>query len=150
MLYPSVDCNHLYRTRFESASKPVQSKSLPIWAAEMMEASYLPPYVSKDQIFVAPLSTSEELLQSLQPQLPPASFFLAGLDCLKGEAVQYAAKLERAGVKVLVKEFANAVHGFSHYRENNKDYLKEAVEDCWESVYQELQAAFTQDNLAHN
>lgn len=145
LLYPSTSCNILYRDRLDraAAGNPrVREKSLPAWAAEMMEGSYLPPYVKKDQIFVAPLSADVELLKSLQPLLPPAVIMVAGLDCLGLEAMEYAENLRKAGVKVLVKEYPEAIHGFSHYKDGSKEYRKNDVDDCWEEVVKSLAERF--------
>jgi acetyl esterase/lipase len=145
MLYPSTSNNILYRDRLDKAAagnQRVREKSLPVWAAEMMEASYLPPYVKKDQIFVAPVSADVELLQSLQPNLAPAIIIVAGLDCLALEAMEYAGNLKKAGVKVMVKEYPEAIHGFSHYKEGSKDYRKDDVDDCWEEVVKFLAVRF--------
>ncbi|KAF2180147.1 alpha/beta-hydrolase [Zopfia rhizophila CBS 207.26] len=145
LLYPSTACNRLYRTRLTSAGPEVQAKSLPVWVAELMEASYLPPYVEKEQIFVAPLLITSYLLRELQPQVAPAACYVAGLDCLKDEAVQYCRKLENAGVNACLKEYPEAVHGFSHYKEGSKDFRKGDVGDCWESICRFLEGAFSVD-----
>lgn len=97
-----------------------------------MEASYLPPFIDPDQIFFGPVSVDVELLKSLQP--PPALVITAGLDCLKLEAQDYADKLKKAGIQVEEADYPDAIHGFSHYREGNKAYQKENVEDCWNRV----------------
>jgi hypothetical protein len=59
---------------------PGREKRLPVWAAEMMEASYLPPYIDKQQVFVAPLTAEVELLKQLR--LPPVLVINAGMDCI--------------------------------------------------------------------
>ncbi|KAF2742825.1 Alpha/beta hydrolase fold-3 [Sporormia fimetaria CBS 119925] len=142
LLYPSVACNQLYRVRMANASPQAQAKSLPVWMAEMMEACYLPPGIEKDQIFIAPLLASSSLLKELQPKVPPVSCHVAGLDCLQDEAVQYCRHLEMAGVQVELKEYPEANHGFSHYKEDNKEFCKQDVEECWESVLGFLERAF--------
>src|SRR5690242_5656473 len=60
LLYPSLELNHWYRSRFERSSPDVQATSLPILVASMMEASYLPPYIDKENIFVAPMVAAVE------------------------------------------------------------------------------------------
>lgn len=139
LLYPSVECNHLYRTRFQRTEAKVQAKSLPIGVAELMESSYLPPHVNKEQIFIAPLSTEIDLLRELQP--PPALFFTAGLDCLKEEAVMYAQKLREAGVEVEEHDYPEAIHGFSHYTKGN-DFRVDDVEHCWKRIRETLTEVF--------
>lgn len=145
LLYPSTACNQLYRTRFANASPEAQTESLPTWMAELMEACYLPPGVNKDQIFVAPLLADQLLLKELQPNIAPVACYVAGRDCLKGEAVQYCRKLEEAGVGVKLKEFPEAIHGFSHYKEDNKKFRKQDVEDCWDDILAFLGRAFDGD-----
>ncbi|KAI1843414.1 hypothetical protein JX265_013296 [Neoarthrinium moseri] len=134
LLYPSVALNDRYGARYMSSERRVQELSLPVWVAEMMEAAYLPPYINKEQIFIAPLSAEADLLRSIAPQLPPTLFALAGLDCLKLEAHAYAEKLSDADVHVTVKEFEGANHGFTHYKPGNKGYQKNNVEEAWELV----------------
>lgn len=141
LLYPSTACHRPYQSRFEQAGDEVRAKSIPIWAATLMEASYLPPYIDPNQIFVGPAAIDVELLKSLRP--PPAVVITAGLDCLKLEAHAYADKLKRAGVQVEEKEYSDAIHGFSHYKEGNKDYQKENVEDCWKGITNFLCGVFT-------
>lgn len=145
LLYPSVACDQLYRARFANATLEAQAESLPIWVAEFMEASYLPPIIDKNQIFVAPLSATPQLLEQMRQNIAPVSCYVAGLDCLKDEATQYCRRLEAGGVKVELKEYAEAIHGFSHYPENSKKFGKDDVEDCWNSVARVLEQAFRPD-----
>ncbi|KAK2741420.1 hypothetical protein FQN55_008336 [Onygenales sp. PD_40] len=140
LLYPNVEGNLPYSARYGRASKEVQQASLPIWLMEMMEGSYMPPYVDKEQIFTAPLNADVSLLRRLE--LPEAVVVTAGLDALKEEGGRYAAKLEEAGVKVVFREFAEANHGFTVFSETNKGYRKEDVEGCWELVAGEVGRVF--------
>lgn len=108
-----------------------------------MEASYCPPYIDKAQIFVSPLSIDNDLLKTLK--VPPALVLTAGLDCLKEEATQYVKKLKAAGVDVQTKEYALAVHGFSHLTETSiqkEDYRPDDVHDCWKLVIEALKEYF--------
>jgi acetyl esterase/lipase len=114
-----------------------------VWVAELMEGSYLPPVVNRQQIFIGPLLASVELLEELRHNIAPVICFVAGLDCLKEEALQFCRKLEKAGVQVDVKEYPLAAHGFSHYREGNKGYRQNDVLDCWGGVVRFLEQAFT-------
>ncbi|OJJ01770.1 hypothetical protein ASPVEDRAFT_83298 [Aspergillus versicolor CBS 583.65] len=141
LLYPSTACNIPYQVRFNACASEVQAKSLPIWAAGLMEASYLPPYVDRDSIFCAPLNASVAFLKSLR-SVPPALIITAGMDCLKVEAREYAAKLRQAGIVVAEYEYPDAVHGFSHYKEGSKGYHREDVEGCWDHVTQFLKDRF--------
>ncbi|KIX10716.1 uncharacterized protein Z518_01800 [Rhinocladiella mackenziei CBS 650.93] len=140
LIYPSVQLQSPYSERWLQGDTEVREKSLPIWAAEMMEASYLPPYIDKHQIFVAPLTAEVELLKQLR--LPPALVINAGMDCLKYESRAYAEKLQQAGVNVSVREYPQAIHGFTHYKEGDKDYRKEDVEGSWREICNALKAAF--------
>lgn len=107
-----------------------------------MEASYLPPSVDKDQIFIAPLSAKVELLEQLRRNIAPVACYVAGLDCLKVEAIEYCEKLKAAGVKVHTEVYANAVHGFTHYPEGSKNFRESDVEGCWDHVFRSLQIVF--------
>lgn len=145
LLYPSVRLNVPYSARLEQAEgkddeESVRARSLPVWAATMMEASYLPPYIDKAQMFVAPVVTEVALLKQLS--LPRALIITAGLDCLKYEAWEYAEKLEEAGVKSTMRNYPMAIHGFTHYKEGNKGYRKEDVEDSWGQVCAALKDVF--------
>lgn len=141
LLYPSTACNIPYQERFDACETRVQAASLPVWAASLMEASYLPPSAGKGSIFSAPVDAPVSLLKSLV-SLPPALVITAGMDCLKLEAKEYAAKLRQAGVTVAEHEYEDAIHGFSHYREDSRQYRKEDVEDCWKRVTRFLQDKF--------
>ncbi|KAK5944701.1 hypothetical protein PMZ80_001901 [Knufia obscura] len=139
LIYPSVECNALYRTRFQRAEAAVQAKSLPVGIAELMESSYLPPHIDKEQIFIAPLLTESGLLKELKPA--SALVLTAGLDCLKKEADVYARKLREAGVNVEEHDYPEAIHGFSHYTKG-KDFRVVDVEDCWKRIAGVLTDAF--------
>lgn len=140
LLYPSLQLQSPYSERWKQGDEAVRAKSLPIWAATMMEASYLPPYINKNQIFVAPLTAEVALMKQLM--LPPALIITAGMDCLKYEARGYADKLQDAGVKVVLKDYPQASHGFTHYKEGHKDYRKDDVENSWKEVCNALKRAF--------
>lgn len=133
LLYPSLACNRPYLDRYNAADPAVRATSLPVWAASLMEASYLPPYVEKRQIFIAPVDVDVELLHSLH--LPPTMCVTAGKDCLKLESEQYAAKLQAAGAEVVLHEFPEATHGFSHHQ---KDFEEERA-SCWKQVCEFLE-----------
>lgn len=134
LLYPSVACSKPYADRYKASDAAVRAASLPIWAASLMEASYLPPYIDTQQIFIAPVDADVELLRSLH--LPATLCLTAGKDCLKFEAIEYTDKLEAAGVKVVKHEYSDAIHGFSHHK---KDYFEDR-KDCWRRVHEFLRA----------
>lgn len=142
LIYPSTACHQLYRTRLAGTSAEVQEKSLPVWVAELMEGAYLPPSVEKEQIFVGPVLAGNDLLQELKQHIAPVTCLIAGLDCLKDEALQYCRHLEDVGIDVSVKEYPEAIHGFSHFREGNKNFRKDDVEKCWRAVSDSLRHAF--------
>ena len=141
LLYPSLELHHSYATRFKRASPDVQAKSLPVWVATMMESSYLPPYIDKEQIFIAPLVAEVELLRELK--IPKMLVITAGKDCLKDEAAAYAEKLKKAGHKVDFTEYPESIHGFTHYKEGSKEYRRDDAECSWEQVCQALHEAFS-------
>lgn len=140
LLYPSVECHQPYHTRYQRCTIDVQAKSLPIAVAELMEASYLPPSVLKEQIFVGPLLATPALLKQLE--VPTALILTAGMDCLKDEAELYARNLEDAGVCVKIKQYPQAIHGFSHYKEGHKEFRAVDVADCWKEVCDALNNVF--------
>lgn len=140
LVYPSVRCNEHYSVRWHEGDEAVRSKSLPVWTASMMEGSYLPPYVDKNQVFIAPLLADTALLKQLK--LPPAVILIAGMDCLKYEAHAYADKLREAGVKVAATEYPEAIHGYSHYKEDHKLYRADDVKDSWMRICEGLKTAF--------
>ncbi|KAJ4212363.1 hypothetical protein NW759_011751 [Fusarium solani] len=146
LIYPSVDLNRSYDERLGDCDQETQASSLPSWAATTMEASYLPPYIDKSQVFVSPLMAEGSLLRSLQP--PSAIVMVAGKDCLKLEAEKYVENLKMAGVSVTKHKYPAAIHGFSHYKENNKGFRKEDVEDCWEQIARALQVSFCTDKAS--
>lgn len=115
--------------------------------AELMEACYLPPGVNKETIFVAPLLAEVSLLKTLQPQLAPVACYTAGMDCLESEAVHFCERLKEAGVPVVTKNYPEAEHGFSHYKEGSKEYRKHDVEDCWARIVEYLGNAIRDDNI---
>lgn len=140
LLYPSIECHRPYRTRYQRCTMHVQTKSLPIAIAGLMEVSYLPPSVEKEQIFVAPLLASPALLKELQ--VPKALILTAGMDCLKDEAELYARNLEDSGIHVKAKQYPEAIHGFSHYQEGHRDFRAADVADCWKEICDALNNVF--------
>ena len=136
LLYPGLRLNSQYSERFNEANEEVRAASLPVWAATLMEASYLPPSIDANQIFITPLEAESSLLRTLN--VPPVLCITAGNDCLKYEARQYVANLQSAGCTVLHHECMDAIHGFSHYK---KGYEKQR-EECWSLVTDFLQRSF--------
>ncbi|KAL2686709.1 hypothetical protein Neosp_004250 [[Neocosmospora] mangrovei] len=145
-IYPSVDLIRSYDERLGDSDQETQASSLPSWAATTMEASYLPPYIDRSQVFVSPLMAEVSLLKSLQP--PSAIVMVAGKDCLKLEAEKYVENLKMAGVNVARCEYPEAIHGFSHYKEHSKGFRKGDVEDCWEQMTRGLRVSFCTDEAS--
>ncbi|KAF2176430.1 hypothetical protein K469DRAFT_760323 [Zopfia rhizophila CBS 207.26] len=81
----------------------------------MTKASYFPPYIDKDRIFVAPLSAELETLEGLQPQSSACCMLCCwnGSPEGQGDAI-YCRGLEEAGVKIDIKEYPEAIHGFTY------------------------------------
>jgi acetyl esterase len=139
MLYPSLDTGLSYKTRFERASDEVQARSLPVSISQLMEDCYLPPHIDRDCLFVRPTLADDELLASLR--LPPSLILTAGMDCRNAVADLYAEKLGRAGVKVTLQEYPQAIHGFSHYTKG-ANFRPDDVGDCWKRVCEGLREAY--------
>jgi acetyl esterase len=142
LLYPSTALNQQYSARLAQSSKEVQAKSLPAWAAELMEASYLPPMIEKEQMFVAPIVADPALLNDVHKNIAPVFCYLAGMDCLKDEGARYCQKLRDAEVEVETRVYPEAIHGFSHYKPGNKDYRDDDVKDCWGNIVEVLSRSF--------
>ncbi|KAK5102933.1 hypothetical protein LTS08_003735 [Lithohypha guttulata] len=139
ILYPGVDCHLLYRHRYSEADETTQKASIPIAFAELMEGAYLPPTIDKKQIFVAPTLADPALLRELK--VPRALLLLAGRDCLVFEGQRFGANLKAAGIRTVVHEYPDAIHGFSHYKKG-ADFRPEDVENCWVRICDALSEAF--------
>lgn len=139
LLYPSLEQYTRYNERLARTDEAAKARSLPARVAELMEDSYLPGYIDRRSMFVAPLATGPELLKSLR--LRSALILRAGLDCLKDEALAFGDKLTQAGVSVDGHEYPDAIHGFSHYVKG-ADFRADDVRDCWERIIDALKAAF--------
>ena len=59
---------------------------------------------------IGPLATP--LYEQLPANLPPALIITAGLDPLRDDGADYAAKLEQAGIPTLLQLFTREMHGF--------------------------------------
>lgn len=140
LLYPSIDTGLPYRQRFQRASAEVQAESLPVWAAELMEDSYLPPHRDREDIFVRPVLAEADFLRQLH--LPPALVLTAGMDCLEAEAEAYVDKLRTADVQVSVHRYPSAKHGFSHYTKG-EGFRPDDVQDCWQRIGAALEKAYS-------
>jgi acetyl esterase/lipase len=87
---------------------------LPVWSRESNEfgwRSYLgPAYGTNDVPADAAPARAEELAG-----LPPTFISVGTVDCLRDEAIDYAARLCRAGVSTELHVYAGAVHGFDMF-----------------------------------
>lgn len=105
LLYPPT--SHLLETRSmkELANAPMQSRK----AAEWMWKYYLNDKTDPLPKYAVPL------LEQNFNDLPDATVIVCELDPLKDEGKAYAAKLEKAGVRVTMMEMPGAVHAFDFF-----------------------------------
>ncbi|MDT7762978.1 MAG: hypothetical protein QOC63_2398, partial [Mycobacterium sp.] len=87
---------------------------LPVWSRESNEfgwRSYLGPAYGTDDVpaDAAPARAAE------LADLPPTFISVGTVDCLRDEAIDYAARLCRAGVSTELHVYAGAVHGFDMF-----------------------------------
>jgi acetyl esterase/lipase len=87
---------------------------LPLWSRESNEfgwRSYLGPAYGTDDVpaDAAPARAAE------LAGLPPTFISVGTADCLRDEAIDYAARLCRAGVSTELHVYAGAVHGFDMF-----------------------------------
>jgi acetyl esterase/lipase len=87
---------------------------LPVWSRESNEfgwRSYLGPAYGTDNVpaDAAPARAAE------LAGLPPTFVSVGTADCLRDEAIDYAARLCRAGVSTELHVYAGAVHGFDMF-----------------------------------
>ena len=102
-------------------------------AIEYFNSLYLAPDADKDSPRVSPLRAKDFA------HLPPAYVMLGGYDPLHDEGLAYAEKLQSAGVKVTVADYAEMVHGFI-YLQTVLPQAHEAVAKAAKAVKQVLDA----------
>jgi acetyl esterase len=102
-------------------------------AIEYFNSLYLAPDTDPDSPKVSPLRAKDFA------NLPPAYVMLAGYDPLHDEGLAYAEKLKGAGVKVIVADYAEMVHGFI-YLQTVLPQAHEAVTKAAKAVKQALDA----------
>ena len=95
------------------------SEHMPPERARMYNAMYLGDNADPENPYISPVYASAEMLSGL----PDICIITAGTDMLKQEAHDFAVKLIENGVKVTVKCFLQARHGFMI---NCNDQWKEA------------------------
>nr|WP_154984098.1 alpha/beta hydrolase [Paenibacillus xylanexedens] len=115
----------------EPGEKPDFPEAIPAHVARTFNAMYLSKPEDASNPLVSPL-----LAESLS-NLPEALIITAERDSLAEEARAYAAKLEADGVKVTHKEYAGAVHGFTHHGDI------EMAEDAWYLMSDKLRNVFS-------
>ncbi|WKL01694.1 alpha/beta hydrolase fold domain-containing protein [Paenibacillus amylolyticus] len=93
----------------DPAEKPSFAEAIPADIARTFNAMYLETSEEAQDPWASPvLATSVE-------GLPEALIITAEKDSLAQEARTYAARLEASGVKVTLKEYKGAAHGFTHF-----------------------------------
>ncbi|WP_145317582.1 alpha/beta hydrolase [Paenibacillus xylanexedens] len=115
----------------DPAEKPSFEEAIPADIARTFNAMYL----EKPEDAHDPLA-SPVLAKSLQ-ELPEALIITAEKDSLAQEARTYAARLEASGVKVMLKEYEGAAHGFTHFGD------LQMAEDAWYRMSVKIREAFS-------
>jgi acetyl esterase/lipase len=134
LLYPSLELTRSYSERLARTSNDkAREKSLPAWLAGMMEESYLPPHISKHQMFIAPAIVDEKLLRDLN--LASALLLVGDHDCLLEENTMYAEKLKQTGKLVRSEVIAEGIHGFTGMQ-NTIGYKR-----SWDIVIEQIKEA---------
>jgi len=103
-------------------------------AIEYFNSLYLPPGTDRTSPKVSPLQAKNF------SHLPPAYVMLGGFDPLHDEGLAYAEKLRAAGVKVLVADYPDMVHGFI-YLQTVLPQARDAVAEAAKAVKKALDAA---------
>jgi acetyl esterase len=103
-------------------------------AIEYFNSLYLPPGTDRTSPKVSPLQAKSF------SHLPPAYVMLGGFDPLHDEGLAYAEKLRAAGVKVVVADYPDMVHGFI-YLQTVLPQARDAVAEAAKAVKKALDAA---------
>jgi len=79
--------------------------------------------------------------------LPPALIITAEYDMLCEDGRLYAERLKEAGVTTIYKMFEKCGHGFTHeiYRPADDEWQREAAEEAWNLMYDELRKSFSKE-----
>ncbi|MGN7412792.1 alpha/beta hydrolase [Paenibacillus sp. SAF-068] len=115
----------------DPAEKPSFEEAIPADIARTFNAMYLETPEDAHDPLASPV-----LAKSLQ-DLPEALIITAEKDSLAQEARTYAARLEVSGVKVTLKEYEGAAHGFTHFGD------LEMAEDAWYLMSDKIREAFS-------
>ncbi len=119
LLYPATD----QRCEFPSHAKNGAGYLLTRESVEYFRGNYLPRRGDWTDWRASPL------LAPSHADLPPAYLITAGFDPLVDEGRAYAAALEKAGVPVEYRNYADMVHGFI-VMGGALDTAREAVAEC--------------------
>lgn len=119
----------------DPAEKPNFPEAIPADVAKTFNTMYL----TKPEDASNPLASP--VLADSFSNLPEALIITAERDSLAQEARTYAAKLEADGVKVTHKEYAGAVHGFTHHGD------LQMAEDAWYLMSDKLKDIFNQASV---
>jgi acetyl esterase len=105
LIYPMIDpsCSLPSHREFATGYGPGSIDMLRGWQ------EYLPPNKSPTDPLVTPLAATS------LAGLPPACIVTAEYDTLRDEGEQYAARLEEAGNRVMLRNVPGAIHGFFQY-----------------------------------
>jgi acetyl esterase len=100
LIYPATDFTHTYESERLFAEGYLLTKR----NMDFYEAQFVPD--AADKRAASPLH-ADDLAQA-----PPAMVVTAGFDPLRDEGEAYAAKLEQAGVRTILRRHPGQVHGF--------------------------------------
>ena len=104
MLWPVTDANFDTESYLEYDQGYFLSRAMMQWFWD----AYLPDVSKRKEIYASPLQASPDQLQGL----PPALVQVAGNDVLRDEGLEYARKMDLAGVDVTVVRYDNLIHDY--------------------------------------
>jgi len=104
MLWPVTDANFETESYHEYADGYFLSRAMMMWFWD----AYAPEHAQRGEIYASPLQASLDQLKGL----PPALIQVAGNDVLREEGLEYARKLDLAGVDVTVVRYENLIHDY--------------------------------------
>ena len=104
MLWPVTDANFDTESYHEYADGYFLSRAMMMWFWD----AYAPKHEQRGEIYASPLQATLEQLKGL----PPALIQVAGNDVLRDEGVEYARKLDLAGVDVTAVRYENLIHDY--------------------------------------
>lgn len=131
LIYPGVASPVVHE--FESYEETTGGFMLEAESIEWFLDRYVPDPVDRRNAYFAPLLARD------YADLPPATVLTAGFDPLCDEGVEYADRLESAGVPVEYHNYEGMIHGFV-----NLLGQLDAARDAIETVGEDLRAGFDQ------